>query len=107
MSAPTEEEIRAAIAREWGKRSPNLPSIEVRFSDVFTTCANLKDSLYDLDDLRESEIDRLDELVVDAIRPIRDDARRRINEAVVAATLQFGREHPDAPRATREAAAAA
>ncbi len=93
-TAPTEEEIRAAIARAWGAR-------EVEFSDAFTHCMTLLDDLYDQDDLRPSEDARLGELVTPAIDLIRDETQRRINEALVSAALAFAAEHPDAPRATR------
>jgi hypothetical protein len=66
----------------------------------------LLDGLYDQDDLRDSERDRLDELAFAAVDPIRDDARRRINEALVVAGLAFAAERPDAPRVQRETAAA-
>jgi len=105
MSAPTEEEIRAAIAREWGNRPPTGPSIDVNFADAFTHCMTLPDSLYDFDELRESEVDRLNELMFAAVNPIRDDARRQVNEALVSAALTFAAEHPDAPRAERSVAA--
>jgi hypothetical protein len=104
MSAPTEEEIRAAIAREWGARPPAGPPIDLQFSDGLGVCQTLVDGLYDLDDLRESEVDRLNELTFAAVDPIRDDARLRINEALVSAALTFAAEHPDAPRATRKLA---
>lgn len=97
-TAPTEEEIRAAIAREW------RTSIDLDFSDAFTRCMTLADGMYDLEDLRESEVDRLNELTYAAVDPIRADARRQINEALVSAALTFAAEHPDAPRATRKLA---
>jgi ADP-ribosylglycohydrolase len=102
MSAPTEEEIRAALAREWGTPHGGygLP-IEGTFSDAFTLTQCLLDGLFDTSDLRESEQTRLDELTDAAVSPIRDDATRRINEAMVAAALTFALEHPSAPRATR------
>jgi hypothetical protein len=104
MSAPTEEEIRAAIARQWGALPPVGTTPHVEFEDAFTYCTSLADGLYDLDDLRESEVDRLNELTFAAVDPIRDDARLRINEALVSAALTFAAEHPDAPRATRKLA---
>lgn len=107
MSAPTEEEVRAAIAREWGAWPPVGPTIDLEFSDGIGRCASLADGLYDMDDLRQSEIDRLNALTFEAIDPIRQETRRQINEALVAAALAFAAEHPDAPRATREAATTA
>ena len=102
MSAPTEEEIRAAIARGWTDRPPTGTPIDLAFSDTFTRCMTLLDGLYDLDDLRDSELGRLIVLTEQAVQPIRDETRRQINEALVSAALAFGAEHPDAPRATRE-----
>jgi hypothetical protein len=101
MTAPTEEEIRAAIAREWGR------DIGRDFHDAFTGCQLLGDSLFDWDDMRPSEQERLNELTHSAVDPIRADAQRRINEALVSAGLSFAAEYPDAPRATREATATA
>jgi hypothetical protein len=100
-TAPTEEEIRAAIARQWGVRPPNPPSIEIQFSDGIGATMRLLDGLFGTEDFRDSELERLDELVEGAVDPIRDDARRRINEALVATALTFAAEHPDAPRAPK------
>ena len=107
MSAPTEEEIRAAIAREWGRRLPNRVPIETDFSDGIGGCMLLLDGIFDTGDFRDSELARLDGLAGETINLIRDDCRRRINEALVSAALTFAAEHPDAPRATREASATA
>jgi hypothetical protein len=100
-TAPTEEEIRAAIAREWTDRPPTGPTIEVDFSDAFTRCTGLLDGLYDLDDLRDSELGRLLVLTSQAIDPIREEARRQINSALGYVALTFAAEYPDAPRARR------
>ena len=101
-TAPTEEEIRAAIARGWGARHGvhGLP-IEGTFSDAFTLTQCLLDGLFDTSDLRESEQTRLDELTFAAVSPIRFDARLRINAALVSAALAFAAEYPDAPRVRR------
>ena len=105
MSAPTEEEIRAAIAREWGARRPNPPSVEIQFSDGIGACMLLLDGIFDTEDFRVSELARLDELLDLAVNPIRDECRRQVNEALVSAALTFAAEHPDAPRARREVTA--
>ena len=105
MSAPTEEEIRAAIARGWGARRPHRLSIEGVFSDGIGECLLLLDGIFDTGDFRDSELARLDELLELAVKPIRDEARRQINEAIVSAAQTFAAEHPDAPRARREVAA--
>jgi hypothetical protein len=109
VNVPTEEEIRAAIAREWGVQpgqdsvtgDPVGLPIEVEFSDGVGATMRLLDGLFDVNDLRDSEEERLNELVYAAVDPIRDETRRRIDEAVVSAALAFAAEHPDAPRATR------
>jgi hypothetical protein len=113
MSAPTEEQIRAAIAREWGRwpgrdsitGKPTGFPIEGQFSDGVGACLGLLDGLFDVADLRPSEQERLDELVYQAVGPIRDDTRRMINEALVAAALAFAAEYPGTPRPRRESAA--
>ncbi len=105
-AAPTEEEIRASIARRWRWSPPNPPCIDVQFSDGIGATQCLLDGLYDFDDMRESEVDRLNELTFAAMAPIRDRARREINEALVVAALAFAAEHPDAPRARPEPVAA-
>jgi hypothetical protein len=53
-----------------------------------------------------SELVRLDDLIHDALAPIRTDVEHRAVEAIVAAALAFAAEYPDAPRAVREADAA-
>lgn len=98
-TAPTEEEIRAAIARQWRWSPPNPPCVDVQFEDGIGATQQLLDGLYDQDDLRRSERDRLDELTFAAMAPIRAETRRQINEAMVKAALIFAAEHPDASRA--------
>lgn len=93
----SEEEIRAAIAREWGRDSAQ-PSLELGWDDVWGRLGALVDAPWDLDDLRESEIDRLNVVIREALDPIRRDTERRVIAAVVAAVQRFAAEYPDAPR---------
>lgn len=106
MTAPTEEEIRAAIAREWGKRRQGQANIARDFSDALTGAQLLLEDLYDTDDFRKAEGARFDTLAYEAIRPIRDAAAQAVVEAMVRAGLQFAAEYPDAPRLAQEAALA-
>lgn len=96
---PSEEEVRAAIARAWHQRPPAGVSIDVLFSDAFTPMPGLLEGLWDPEELRPAERDRLLELAVARLDAIEADAHRRIVEALVAAALAFAAEHPDAPRA--------
>jgi hypothetical protein len=57
-------------------------------------------------DLRPSEVERLDQLLTDARARAAERAEAVILEELVAAALTFADEHPDAPRAAREAVAA-
>lgn len=98
MTAPTEEDIRAGFARAWHRLPPVGLSADATFSDGFSAAGRLLDELYDVDELRPSELNRLDELAGEAIAPIRDEAQREINEALVKAALAFAAEHPEAPR---------
>jgi hypothetical protein len=102
VTAPTEEEIRAALARAWERRHLSGGWPANAWSEGWGDLCGMGSAPYDLDDLRESEIERLDELVYDAIDPIQTEARQRAIEALVGAMLQFAQEHPDAPRAKRQ-----
>ena len=107
MSAPSEEEIRAALAREW-KRShqPWPPSPELEWDLGWNRFAGMGDEVFDLEEFRPSEVERLDSLRHDATAPLRAEIERRLTDAVVSAILAFAAEYPDAPRAQREAPAA-
>jgi hypothetical protein len=94
MSAPTEEEIRDAIAA-------HVRTFEVGLDDAFTGCQSSIDTLYNTEDFRPTEQDRLDALTYEAIEPILQETRERITEVLGRAGLTFAAEYPDAPRATR------
>jgi hypothetical protein len=102
MAALTEEEIRASIAREW-KAWPSAGwpsvSIEVEWSDAWTRIRGVAEHAYDLEDLRDSELARYDELTYQAVTAIEERVTREVIEAIVGAALTFAAEHPDAPRA--------
>lgn len=100
-AAMTEEDARAAVARGWGKRPPVGMSASDVLSDAFNDVQAIADYAFDLEDLRESEIERLDELTHAAIEPIEHEARRQASEALVRVLLLFRDEHPDAPLAPR------
>jgi hypothetical protein len=95
----SEEEVRAAIAREWRRDLfPARPSIELEWDAAWGRVGALVDAPWDLDDLRRAEVDSLDSVIREAIDPIRRDTERRVIEAAVAAVLRFAADHPDAPR---------
>jgi hypothetical protein len=102
VTAPTEEEIRAEIARGWNERPPVGPTPHVSFEDGFTYCLSLAEGLYDSEDFRRAEQVRFDQLMYEPVERIRVAARHDLEEAIVSAALAFAAEHPDAPRATRE-----
>lgn len=98
---PTEEDVRAHLARAWTAHHANgWPEDE--WETAWSSFEGMAATIYDLDDIRESELDRLDQLTRAAIRPLRDEARRLATEALVDALAAFAAEHPDAPRANRE-----
>lgn len=101
LTPMTDEDARAAVARGWGRRPPVGLSADDVLSDAFSGVAAIAHTAFDLDDLRDSELERLDELAYDAIQAIRDDVRWRASEALVGVLLAFTGEHPDAPRARR------
>jgi hypothetical protein len=102
MTAPTETEIRAAIAAEWAAKPLLGPSIEAEFSDGFAAAEGLLDGLWDVESFLPGELERFDELVDGAVAPIHDAARRQVTEALVGAGLAFAAEFPEVPRAKGE-----
>jgi hypothetical protein len=100
VSALTEEEIRAELARAWHRPYPNRVTPEFQwdlgFNDGFM---GMGTAPWDLDDMRDSEIEDLDSLVDAALRPIRVECERRAIDALVGAMLEFTASHPDVPRA--------
>ena len=99
MTALSEEEIRAELAKAWHRR-PRVgyaPDVEWDwgFNNGFLAMSSAP---WDIEDMRDSEIERLDELVETALAPIREDVERRAIDALVGAMQQFSQEHPDTPR---------
>lgn len=101
MTAPTEEEIRASLARAWTRPYTTTgPSPEVEWDFGFNNgFLGMSAAPWDLHDMRDSEIDYLDELTETALRPVREECERAAIEALVSAMLRFGERYPDAPRA--------
>ena len=99
----TEAEIRAAIAAAWVTPPPvgPSPSTEWRQADLWGHATWLADWLYDLSDIRASELERLDALVTEAVAPVKVAAATMLRDAVAGAVLAFAAEYPDAPRAVR------
>jgi hypothetical protein len=102
MTAPSEEEIRAAFARAWRARSTSIssyrPTIAVEWSDAWTHVGALVDSVYDIRDMRPSEATELDEATSTAIAALRERVTREFIDALVGVALRFGAAHPEAPR---------
>jgi hypothetical protein len=107
MNPVTEEDIRAAIAREWHGRPPSGESMANEFDDMFTrlTGLTLFGGIWDDQVIPNPATDRLLELTTSVIDPIRDRVRAEVVEALVTATLRFAAEHPDVPRAERAVSA--
>ncbi len=118
MTAPTEAEIRAAIADRMRKYPNDNPrqklagAVDQAFDAVGYIDLD-EEGQYDWGtqalsdlwaDLRPSEVERLHELIAEAKRRALDAAWAVIAEQVVAAGLAFAAEYPDAPRAKQEAA---
>jgi hypothetical protein len=95
----TTTDARLAVLHAWHASPAGYglsPAGEL--SDAFSVVAGVGDRVFDVEDLRESEIHRLDELAAAAIVPIRDDTERRILDALAGVVEQFMVEFPDAPR---------
>jgi hypothetical protein len=101
MSAPTEEEIRAELARGWSHVPPNRVPAEAEWDNAFLAASMVLNGLYDLEDMRKSEIEAMDALSGAVVDPIRDRVRAEINEALVSAMVRFAAERPHIPRARR------
>lgn len=107
MTAPTEEEIRASLARAWTRPYPVGPSPEMEWSGGFNNgFLGMSTAPWDLDDMRDSEIAYLDDLTETALRPIREECERTAIEALVGAMLRFAESYPEAPRAKPESVSA-
>lgn len=112
MSVPTEAEIREAVERAWDEQlfRPDSTSIGFDLTEAFDHCGLLASSLYDEDEFRKSEEERFSEIVSKTVYPVidklKEQARRKITAATIAAVTKFAAEYPDAPRATKKAVAA-
>jgi hypothetical protein len=62
-------------------------------------------SPWDVADMRESEVERLDEIeaAADDLDQLKADVERRIAERLVVAALELAHDVPDAPRRRQEA----
>ena len=108
MSTPTEEEIRAALARAW--TAPRNPitfnaSAESGIDNAVSALMSLHDGLHDWGDMRQTETDRLDVIMEEEFCSVSEmiaAASVAAIEAIVRAELRFWSEFPDAPRAVRE-----
>jgi hypothetical protein len=96
MTAPTEEEIRAAVDKK-------LREFYLDAESAITagTCDML--GLYDTPELRQSELDDWDELM----HPVRPSVllatlMEQLRVYLTDAAVGYARAHPDAPRAVRE-----
>jgi hypothetical protein len=101
QSAPTEAEIRALVttAIQHGPE-PRDWSIPVRdaLSDPVAAIAGVLDRLYDVADMRPSQLEALDRSIRQRVNPIRDRFAVELEAAIIAAGLAFVAAHPDAPR---------
>ena len=119
MSAPTEVEIRAAIADRITKYPHDNARVKLEYAvdqifDVVVYVDLDENGRVDLRvpalsdlwaDLRPNEIERVRELIAEAKGRALDAAWPVIADQVVAAAVAFAAEYPDAPRAKREATA--
>ena len=122
MSAPTEEEIRAALAGRWTNPADAalwVKDIDRRLEEAVSLAVaplwweapsvDEVDSVESGDkvwsDLRPSEATRLHTLVGEAEQRAQGRCHEVILDELTAAALAFAAEHPDAPRAKREVAA--
>lgn len=112
MTAPTEEEIRARLARAW--TDPGNPitfnaSAESGIDNAVSALLSLHDGIHDWADMRQSEIDRLDIITAEEFRPVDvliAQVGKAAIEAVVRSELRFWSEYPDAPLQELEPATA-
>lgn len=106
----TEAEIRQHVLRAFSDDPKSVTEFQQRpeaeqrarrgavaWEDAWQDVDEVIDSLWDMFDLRESEVTRLSELEHDAIAGIRDEIRPRVIEALIDAAVTFAAEHPDAP----------
>ena len=91
--------LRDKVEYAWRTPRPNsgVHTAAGTFSDAFSGITAAVDAIWAVDELRASELDRLDALAGEAIPPIRREAERQLLEAVTAAAEQFAAEFPNAP----------
>ena len=108
MTAPTEEDIRAELDHGWNDRGNPVTlhcPLEWALDTLSGDLKGVSSGLHDWEDMRESEIERFDEIVTEEfvdVDALLVDLRKAVSEAAVRAELRFWSEHPDAPRAVRE-----
>ncbi len=100
---PTEDEVRAIVADALAEgHGLNLHG---ELSDaVNNAVGKFVDSLYDVYDMRESEIQAFDEIVSKSVNATRRRMFAALAPALVAGLVEFAAAHPDAPRAKVEPA---
>ena len=110
MSAPTEEEIRAAIEVSADKRQADIGQLICAYTAPLEwEPSELRGPAYGgclWDNLRPTEAERLSAHLETVYESLDGPIERMIREAIVSAALAFAAECPDAPRATREAVTA-
>jgi hypothetical protein len=87
MSAPTGPEIREAIAAEFRHMRDAVGNVGI------FTC-----SLWDVNELQQAELARLDEIVDGHVALAEVECRAIVDREFTAAALEFAREFPEAPR---------
>ena len=105
--APTEAEIHALLDEAFAPAG-GLNTRGV-IEDAIGGISGLLDRLYDVEDMRPSELAAFDRAIGEAVGPVRDRYIEQLvdelREAATAATVRFAAEQPDAPRRTDPAAA--
>jgi hypothetical protein len=96
--APSETEVRASIIERWTAHRDGRLSLAGEFADAFGTITAAPDGLWNVDDLRPSELDRYDGLMSAATTRVRRAAEAMLLDAVIEALITFGAEYPEAPR---------
>ena len=108
MAAPTEKEIRGAIARLLERGMIMAPTVgeqsdypleDLFVFDIWCAIIAAAEDAFDWKEFRPSEKDRFDTLANEATARWYARALPDLVKEVTAAALQFTAEHPDAPRA--------
>lgn len=93
LTAEDAQRIRDAVTRSFDAARGDVDDA------IGAALASAHDA-WDLEDLRSSEMDRLDSLVDTRRRELVERILAELQEAAIAAALTFAEEHPGAPRAT-------